>query len=75
MRMEQPSALAENTARFTETELEVLRLLVKGLANKEIARRLKHSHNTTRAHLRNIFRKLKTSNRAETARVFGSTPQ
>jgi DNA-binding CsgD family transcriptional regulator len=54
-------------ASLTETEIEILRLLARGIGNKEIAQNMQHSHNTTRAHLRSIFRKLKATNRRDAA--------
>jgi DNA-binding NarL/FixJ family response regulator len=49
-------------------ELEVLRLVAKGLGNKEIAAQLVISERTVQTHLVNIFRKLGVSSR--TAAVF-----
>jgi DNA-binding NarL/FixJ family response regulator len=51
--------------RLTERELDVLRLVVAGLRNKEIAARLGISENTVKFHLRNILDKLHAQNRAE----------
>ncbi len=51
--------------RLTERELDVLRLVVRGLRNKEIASDLGISENTTKFHLRNILDKLHAQNRAE----------
>ncbi len=45
-------------------ELRVLRLLVPGRSNAEIARELVVSVNTVRTHMRNIYRKLDAHNRA-----------
>jgi LuxR family maltose regulon positive regulatory protein len=45
-------------------ELRVLRLLVPGRSNAEIARELVVSVNTVRTHIQNIFRKLDAHNRA-----------
>lgn len=50
---------------LTEREMEVLRLLVEGLSNPEIADRLVISRSTARAHVSNILAKLEVSNRAE----------
>ena len=51
--------------RLTDRELDVLRLVVQGLRNKEIAAGLGISENTAKFHLRNILDKLHAQNRAE----------
>jgi DNA-binding NarL/FixJ family response regulator len=65
----EPDAAAEAVSsdpdRLTERELDVLRLVVAGLRNKEIAARLGISENTVKFHLRNILDKLHAQNRAE----------
>jgi len=53
--------------RLTEREVEVLRLVVAGLRNKEIAADLGISENTTKFHLRNILEKLHAGSRTEVA--------
>jgi len=50
---------------LTPREREVLALLVEGLTNPEIAKRLTVSRSTARAHVSNILSKLSVSNRAE----------
>jgi NarL family two-component system response regulator LiaR len=50
---------------LTPREREVLALLVKGLNNAEIARRLCISPSTSKAHVSNILSKMGVSNRAE----------
>ncbi len=50
---------------LTDRELDVLRLVVRGLRNKEIAAELGISENTAKFHLRNILDKLHAQNRAE----------
>jgi DNA-binding NarL/FixJ family response regulator len=52
---------------LTEREVEVLRLVVAGLRNKEIAADLGISENTTKFHLRNILEKLHAGSRTEVA--------
>ncbi len=51
--------------RLTDRELDVLRLVVDGLRNKEIAAELGISENTVKFHLRNILDKLHAQSRAE----------
>ncbi len=51
--------------RLTDRELDVLRLVVDGLRNKEVAGELGISENTVKFHLRNILDKLHAQSRAE----------
>ena len=50
---------------LTERELEVLRLVAKGLSNKEIGDELVLSVRTVQGHLGSIFSKLRVSSRTE----------
>jgi DNA-binding NarL/FixJ family response regulator len=52
---------------LTERELEILRLIAEGHANKEIARRLVISERTARTHVSSILRKLGLSSRTQAA--------
>jgi DNA-binding NarL/FixJ family response regulator len=52
---------------LTSRELEVVRAVVAGFTNREIAERLSISPNTTKHHLSNVFDKLGVSNRLELA--------
>jgi ATP/maltotriose-dependent transcriptional regulator MalT len=53
--------------RLSEREVEVLRLVVRGQTNREIAAALVLSEYTVMRHLSNIFQKLGTSSRAAAA--------
>lgn len=55
----------EATEHLTDREMEVLRLLVRGNRNKEIAEQLIISERTVKFHVGVIFQKLSVSNRAE----------
>ncbi len=52
---------------LTERELEILALLVNGLNNKLIAKRLGISDGTVKVHIKHILRKIKVSSRLEAA--------
>jgi DNA-binding NarL/FixJ family response regulator len=54
------------TLGFTDRQLEVLRYVVRGQTNKEIARTLSISEGTVKFHLKYVFEKLSCSNRTET---------
>jgi DNA-binding NarL/FixJ family response regulator len=55
---------------LSEREMEVLKLAVKGLSNKEIGNALFISVRTVQAHMRSIFNKLGVGSRSE-AMVYG----
>ena len=57
----------DRESRLTVRELDVLRLVVKGLPNREIARDLFISQNTVKNHVRNILEKLHVRSRTEAA--------
>ncbi len=51
--------------RLTERELEVLKLVAKGMNNRDIAKQLFISENTVKNHIRNILEKLQLHSRME----------
>jgi two-component system NarL family response regulator len=65
------SRLTERMARsnLTRRELEVLRLVAKGLTNKQIGLAFGISDNTARNHVNSIIEKLEVSDRTEAATI------
>ena len=62
---------------LSDREIEVLRLVAKGLTNKVIAERLYLSIHTIKTHTRNIYGKLGVNNRTQAvnkARTLGILP-
>ena len=55
------------TPRLTDREMEVLKLVAKGLNNRDIAKQLFISENTVKNHIRNILEKLQMKSRMEAA--------
>ena len=56
-----------NGPRLSDRELEVLRLVARGLTNKDIATELVIAENTVKNHVRNILEKLQLRSRMEAA--------
>ena len=56
-------------SRLTARELEVLGLLIDGQTNKQIARAFDLQEVTIKIHLRNTYKKLAASNRADAVRI------
>ena len=57
--------LTKLNMELTKRETEVLRLLVQGKTNHEIAKELLISENTVKAHCKSIFEKLGVSRRVD----------
>ena len=62
------SAVDEDLDRLTEREREVMRLIARGYAYKEIARQLEISVKTVETHVSAVLRKLQLSSRHEITR-------
>jgi len=63
--MSRPERESPGGLRLTERELEVLRLVARGLNNREVAKQLFISENTVKNHVRNILEKLQLHSRME----------
>ena len=62
-----PEPLQRSLPPLTDREVEVLRLVARGQANREIAEALVISENTVKNHVRNILEKLHLHSRVEAA--------
>jgi DNA-binding NarL/FixJ family response regulator len=66
-----PSAVAQRLAKFTprieltDRELEVLRLVAKGLRNKNIADAIGRTEGTVKVHVQHVLQKLDVNDRTE----------
>ena len=65
-------ALSALSAKLSQRETEVLKLVARGYADKEVAARLGISPSTVDTHVRAIFRKFSVHSRSELRRVIGS---
>lgn len=63
--MSKPERNAGPALKLTERELEVLRLVARGLSNRDVASQLAISENTVKNHVRNILEKLQLHSRME----------
>ncbi|MDA8368542.1 MAG: response regulator transcription factor [Nocardiopsaceae bacterium] len=66
-RREKARAHPVPATQLTDREMEVLRLVARGLNNREIANALFISENTVKNHVRNILEKLQLHSRTEAA--------
>jgi two-component system NarL family response regulator len=55
--------------RLTEREMQVLKLVARGMNNRDIAKELFISENTVKNHVRNILEKLQIHSRMEAVMV------
>lgn len=72
----EPAASNQGEARrrllggLSEREYEILTLLVEGLSNKAIAKRVAIAEGTVKLHLHRVFTKMSARNRADAVRIF-----
>jgi DNA-binding CsgD family transcriptional regulator len=67
-RLQTPERTRETLSGLTHRELEVLRLVAKGLTDGQVAERLYISPRTVSQHLRSVYKKLGVPSRAAAAR-------
>ncbi|WP_055751557.1 response regulator transcription factor [Frankia sp. AvcI1] len=67
-RAERDVTATPSTPRLTAREIEVLRLIAKGLSARDAAARLGVSHRTVQNHVHNVLGKLQLRNRVELTR-------
>ncbi len=67
MEMQRPADLPPTADPLTEREVDVLRLIAKGLTNLDIAAQLVIGEGTVRTHVSNILSKLHLANRTQAA--------
>lgn len=65
--LKQPSTLPPTENPLTERELEVLKLIARGMSSAAIAKKMVISEWTVRTHTRNILEKLHLANRVQAA--------
>ena len=66
---QEPELHIEDNAQLSDRELEILELLLLGLSNKEVAKKMNISFHTVRTHRKNIFKKLGCKNIVELIRL------
>ena len=62
-----PDPAASRRRRLSDRELEVIRLVARGMNNRDVAKALAISENTVKNHMRSILDKLKLRSRTEAA--------
>ena len=63
-----PTIHVPHNVELTPTELKVVQLVAKGMANREIAKQLNVSQRTIESHVSNMLNKTSLNNRTELAR-------
>jgi DNA-binding NarL/FixJ family response regulator len=64
----QPTIKVPSNVELTPTEIKVVQLVAKGMANREIAEKLNVSQRTIESHVSNMLNKTSLNNRTELAR-------
>ena len=64
----------ESRARLTSRELQIVRLIDRGLSNKEIARSLRIALPTVKNHIHHVLEKLQVQGRSEAASLVLDRP-
>lgn len=64
-----PTPTLARTQALTQREIEILRMLAEGMANKTIARQIHISEHTVKFHVSSIFTKLGVSSRTEAVTI------
>lgn len=72
---QRPAHAPPEEARLTPREADILGLLTRGYANKEIAEHLGVGYETVRTHLCNIYQKLHVRSRTEAAVKYLQAPE
>ena len=67
LRSHEQAPAPERRMPLSDTQLEIVRLISRGLSNREIAARVHLSENTIKSHVQEVFRKLGVDNRVEAA--------
>ena len=63
----EPAPISHSDINLTRREKEILKRIIKGKYNSDIAKEFFISKNTVKAHVSNIIKKLKVKNRSEAA--------
>jgi DNA-binding NarL/FixJ family response regulator len=66
--LKREAATREIAGLLTSREIEIVRMVADGLRNREIADRLYINEGTVKAHLHNIYEKLKVNSRLQLTR-------
>ncbi len=69
------SVFSKDTPHLTKREIEIVKMICKGLSNKEIKKSLKISEQAVRAHLSRIYKKTGVSDRLQLALLAVNTRQ